>query len=97
MSTSCATRRNQCRLAATSGARVLPMPREKTPGSGRKGKGPREVLATRVSPELARRLRDEAEQLDLSYSEVLANVLAAHYGLPPVAVPKPQEQMKLTA
>ena len=80
-----------------AGAKILPMPREKTPGSGRKGKGPREVLATRVSPELAQRLRDDAEQLDLSYSEVLANVLAAHYGFPPVANPRNEDLMKLSA
>ena len=73
------------------------MARRKPPGSGRKSKGPREVYATRVSPELGQRLRDEAERLDLAYSEVLANVLAAHYGLPPVATPRNEDQMKLTA
>ena len=55
------------------------------------------MLATRVSPELAQRLRDDAEQLDLSYSEVLANVLAAHYGFPPVANPRNEDLMKLSA
>jgi hypothetical protein len=73
------------------------MARQKVPGSGRKGKGPREVLATRVPPELAQLLREEAERLDLSYSEVLANVLAAHFDLPPVATPRNEDQMKLTA
>jgi hypothetical protein len=73
------------------------MARQKPPGSGRKSKGPREVYATRVPPELGRHLREEAERLDLAYSEVLANVLAAHYGLPPVAMPRNEEQMKLTA
>ena len=43
------------------------------------------------------RLRDDAEQLDLSYSEVLANVLAAHYGFPPVANPRNEDLMKLSA
>ncbi len=92
-----ATRRSECLLSKTGGARVLPMERQKMPGSGRKSKGPREVYATRVAPELGRLLREEAERLDLAYSEVLANVLAAHYGLPPVTIPKNEAQMKLTA
>lgn len=64
---------------------------------GRPNKGPRELFSTRVSPELASKFRAEAEHLDLSYSDLLANVLAERYGLPPVIDAQVVDQMRLTA
>jgi len=57
----------------------------------------RRQLATRVSVELAEAVRAEAERLDLSYSDIMANILAAHYGHPPIAVPQSENQMRLSA
>lgn len=71
--------------------------RGKTPGSGRRSKGERVQFITRLPIELATRVRAEAEELDLSYSEALANRVAASYGLPPVAVSPAAGQQKLIA
>ncbi|MDP9437051.1 MAG: hypothetical protein M3P93_18440 [Actinomycetota bacterium] len=47
---------------------------------------------------MAEAVRAEAERLELSYSDYIANVLAAAHGFPPVAHPRDDEaQMKLTA
>jgi len=46
---------------------------------------------------LAEAVRAEAERLDLSYSDYIANVLAAAHGFPPIAEPKDATQMQLTA
>ncbi len=55
-------------------------------------------MMTAVAPTVSEAIRAEAERLDLSYSDVMANVLAAHYGYPPMATPAAQsDQMKLTA
>ena len=64
---------------------------------GRPSKGIREQLLTRAPSDLAQAVRDEAERLDLTYSDYIANVLAAAHGFPPVAKPKNQDQMRLTA
>ena len=64
---------------------------------GRPSKGKREQLLTRAPSDLAQAVRDEAERLDLTYSDYIANVLAAAHGVPPVAEPKNQDQMRLTA
>ncbi len=50
-----------------------------------------------MSVELAEAVRAEAERLDLSYSDIMANILAAHYGHPPIAVPQSENQMRLSA
>ncbi len=54
-------------------------------------------LLTRTPLELARIVRAEAERLDLTYSDYIANVLAAAHGLPPVVAPKDEAQMQMTA
>ncbi len=54
-------------------------------------------MISRVAPAVAEAIRGEAERLDLSYSDVMANILAAHYGLPPMVTPAIENQMKLTA
>jgi hypothetical protein len=72
------------------------MPKRVSQG-GRPSKGHRIVMLSRVSPTLADAVRAKAEQLDLSYSDVIANILADHFGHPPVATPQADDQMKLTA
>ena len=72
------------------------MPRRPAQG-GRPSKGERVQLLTRTPVELARAVRTEAERLDLSYSDYIANILAAAHGLPPVVVPKDEAQMQMTA
>ena len=62
---------------------------------GRPSKGKREPLLTRAPADLAQVVRNEAERLDLSYSDYIANVLAAAHGFPPVAGPKNQAQMSM--
>lgn len=64
---------------------------------GRPSKGVREQLLTRAPAELAQAVRDQAERLNLTYSDYIANVLAAAHGFPPVAEPKDDAQMRLTA
>jgi hypothetical protein len=55
-------------------------------------------MMTAVAPTVSEAIRTEAERLDLSYSDVMANVLAAHYGYPPTATPAAQsDQMRLSA
>jgi len=54
-------------------------------------------MMSRVSPAVADAVRDKAEELDLSYSDVIANILSTHFGHPPVATPQADDQMKLTA
>lgn len=71
--------------------------RQRPPGSGRRSKGPRDVFTTRVPTPLAELVRADAERLDLSYSDFVANVLAEKYGQPPVAEPRDEDEMKLTA
>ncbi len=51
----------------------------------------------RTPMSLGEAVRAEAERLDLTYSDYIANVLAAAHGFPPVAEPKNQDQMRLTA
>ena len=73
------------------------------PGPGRPSKGARLPFTVRVPAALAAAVRADADQLDLSYSDHIANVLADRYGHPPVATPKEMatpkddEQMELTA
>ena len=81
------------RLSACQSAAM----RQRPPGSGRRSKGPRDVFTTRVPTPIADLVRADADRAELSYSDFVANVLAEKYGLPPVAEPKDQDQMKLTA
>lgn len=50
--------------------------RERTGGGGRRHKGPRVLIATRVHPELAEIIRDRAEDAELTVTEYIADVLA---------------------
>jgi len=62
---------------------------------GRPSKGNRATLLTRPPVELVEAVRAEAERLDLSYSDYIANILAAAHGFPPVVQPKDQAQMTM--
>lgn len=50
---------------------------------GRPSKGPRDLFVVRPTEAIGKLVRQEAEDLDLSYSELVARVLAEHYNLPP--------------
>lgn len=67
------------------------------PGPGRPNKGPRLLFTVRMPAALADAVRADAERLDLTYSDYVANLVAETYGEPPVATPKDDKQMKLTA
>ena len=54
-------------------------------------------MMSRLSPAAAEAVRTEAELLDIAWGDVIANIVAAHFGLPPMATPKAAAQMKLTA
>ncbi len=71
--------------------------RQRTPGSGRRSKGPRVVMTTRLPDPLADAVRAYAERDGLSYSDAIANVVARHFGMAPVAQPKKDSQMQMTA
>ena len=73
------------------------MKRAGTLGAGRPSKGDRVIMTTRLPKPLADAVRQRAEEDDLSFSEVVANAVAASFGQPPVAVPGPSDQMRLTA
>ena len=73
------------------------VPKRVKASGGRPSKGPRHQFVVRVSPDLADEVFAEAERLDLSFNETIANALAAHYGYPLIAVPQNDQQMKLTA
>ncbi len=73
------------------------MAQSRKAGPGRKSRGERELFSTRLPVALASQLRVDAERLDLSLTDALANLVAAAYGHPPVATPQPADQMKLTA
>lgn len=62
------------------------------PGAGRKSRGPRETLITRVPPPLAEKVRDGAARSGLSITDYMANALAASHGLAPVATPPGQQK-----
>lgn len=64
---------------------------------GRPSKGVREQLLTRAPADLAQAVRDEAERLGLTYSDYIANVLAAAHNFPPIAGPRNDAQMRMTA
>ncbi len=55
------------------------------------------MLITRPPRDLTDAVRAEAERLDLSYSDYVANCLAATHGFPPVVTSKDTSKMKLTA
>lgn len=71
--------------------------RQRPPGSGRRSKGPRDVMTTRLPTTLADAVRAYADQHELSYSDAIANVLAEHFGEPLVAPLKGESQLQMTA
>ena len=77
------------------------MPRPRSPGSGRKSKGERELLSTRTHPMLAARIRESADEQGLSISDYLSAVLASAHGLPQYAPvltrPASEQQLSLSA
>lgn len=77
-------------------ARIAGMQKHK-PGPGRPSKGARLPFTVRVPAALAEAVRAEADDLEMSYSDHIANVLAEKYGHPQVARPHDQDQMRLTA
>ena len=89
-----ATRRSGCTVSVTGADIICRMARRPATG-GRPSKGKREPLLTRAPAALAQVVRDEAERLELSYSDYIANVLAAAHGFPPVVAPKDQGQMTM--
>ncbi|BDZ44050.1 hypothetical protein GCM10025865_33490 (plasmid) [Paraoerskovia sediminicola] len=52
---------------------------------GRKSKGDRDQFITRTARPVGDVLRERAEAAGLTYSDYIANVLAAHVGLPELA------------
>ena len=64
---------------------------------GRPSKGDRRVIWARVPVDLAARVFNDAEQNEMTYSDTVANIIAAHYGHESVAKPPARGQMKLTA
>ncbi len=89
--------RAACQISDAVGATVPLMKRARTLGAGRPSKGDRVIMTTRLPKPLADAVRQRAEEDDLSFSEVVANAVAASFGQPPVAVPGPSDQMRLTA
>jgi len=51
-------------------------------GRGQPHKGPRDQFITRPTEAVGKRVRQEAEEKNLPYGTVIANILADHYGLP---------------
>lgn len=89
-----ATRR--ARSPKSESARGILRGMARRPGSGgRPSKGDRSTLITRPPTPLAEAVRNEAERQGLSYSDYVANILAAAHGFPPITAPDPQ--MQLTA
>lgn len=72
------------------------MPRQRSAG-GRPHKGDRELFSTRLPQELAVLLRAEAEELDLTYSDYLGNLVAERFGREPLAHPAAVSAERLIA
>jgi len=54
------------------------------PRTGRPSKGERQLFVTRLPAPLAEQFRDEADALELTLTDHLANIVAAHYGAPAI-------------
>ncbi len=80
---------------------IVRMPRRAPGGSrsvGRPSKGKRWAVITRLPVKLEPMVRGRAESEDLSYSEVIANAVAAYFDQSPVAEPRrPDAQERLIA
>lgn len=64
---------------------------------GRPYKGPRDQFIVRPTVPVGERIRKEAEELDVAYTDVCARILAEHYGLPATNDIAPaQEQLRMT-
>jgi len=55
---------------------------ERRPGPGRPSKGERWPVHTRLPQHVADLFKAEADRRDVAYSELLASLAAAHYGVP---------------
>lgn len=73
--------------------------RRVNPGAGRPSKGERELFTTRVPKPVADLIRVRAEELDLSFSECVADLLAVALDVPEhsiVVKDRAQEELPLT-
>ncbi len=68
------------------------MKRQATSRAGRRHKGEREVMTTRLPKPLAEAVRLRAEENDTSFSDEIANAVAASFGLAPVVPVTPRQQ-----
>lgn len=93
------TRRPECwsPLSARHHVRITAMATSTSSRIGRPSKGDRKVMYSRVPAEIAALVEAEAQEQALPYSDVIANALAAHFGRPPVAVPRHPDQLQMTA
>lgn len=64
---------------------------------GRRSKGPRESLISRVPEKLAHTVRDAADDAGLSINDYIGNLLAEAHGHPPVAPLPSPDQLQMTA
>ncbi len=74
-------------ISASRAGRVLSVNRRR-PGAGRPSKGDRWLVYARLPRELANLFQAEADQLGLTYNDLLTNLAAEHYGRPPVQLPQ---------
>src|SRR5690554_3805999 len=79
-----ATRRNEMGRLSASLPYVQRMTSSQT-NIGRPSKGTRTVLYARTSAAVAARVREEAAALGIPMSDLIAHILAEHFGLPMVA------------
>jgi len=77
-------------------ADALAMARQRNAG-GRPHKGDRKLFSTRLPQDLAARMSAEADELDLTYSDYLANLVAEHFGRGLLVAPAPQLEERLIA
>lgn len=67
----------ECRISEIGPAKICAMAKRAAPGAGRPSKGDRDVFMTRVPRAVGDAVRQRAEDLDLSFSECIADLLAA--------------------
>lgn len=64
--------------------------------AGRKSMGDRDEFITRPTAAIGKRIREDTKNgTSMSYSQFIANILAAHYGLPAVNDPVVEIQQEL--
>jgi len=75
---------------------ALVMARQRNAG-GRPHKGDRKLFSTRLPQDLAELMSAEADELDLTYSDYLANLVAEHFDRGLLVAPAPQLEERLIA